>query len=214
MNSHMTSSFTKFLSTILFLVMASISMQACSTVRSTAASDVSVTLESPPRSQEDEQIKLQYDDQLFLFAVRASSYMKKVNKNLSDADAHEIIMYVNQAAEEYGIDRHLLLAIIRIESRFNKNAASPDGAKGLTQVIPRYHKDKIVIAQRRFNGRLSLFHPGVSIFVGASVLRGYIDSSNSMSQALLKYNGSVYDPTAKYAKAVMSEYAKAKAQTV
>ena len=214
MNSHMTSSFTKFLSTILFLVMVSISMQACSTIGSTAASATTGTLESPPTMQEDAQLKLRNDDHLSSFAVRASLYMKKANKNLSDADAQAIALYVTQASEEYGIDRNLLLAIIRIESRFNKNAASPDGAKGLTQVIPRYHKDKIVIAQRRFHERLSLFHPGVSIFVGASVLREYMDSSKSLHTALLKYNGSLYDPTARYAKAVMSEYAKAKAQTV
>ena len=198
--------FKVFLSTLLLLAATAISLQACSTFESPVALDATVlvpSIEEVPKSQEATTVKPQ-NDQPSMFAVKASSYMKRVNKNLSDADAFIYVGHIQEASEEYGVDKRLLLALIRVESRFNRVAVSPDGAKGLTQVIPAYHTSKIQSAQSRFKG--SLFHPGVSIFVGASVLRECIDSSKSLTNALLRYNGSLSDPTKRYAKAVLQEY--------
>lgn len=198
--------FKLFLSTFFFLALTAISLQACSTFESPAVPDVTIlnpSIEEAPKSQIAATVKPQ-NDQPSMFAVKASSYMKRANKNLSDAEALTYVELIQEASEEYGIDKRLLLALIRVESRFNREAVSPDGAKGLTQVIPVYHRGKIQSVQSRFKG--SLFHPGVSIFVGASVLRECINSSKSLTAALLRYNGSLLDPTKRYAKTVLQEY--------
>ena len=48
-----------------------------------------------------------------------------------------------RAASEVGLDPLLVLAVISIESRFNPIAESAMGAKGLMQIIPKYHRAKL-----------------------------------------------------------------------
>jgi soluble lytic murein transglycosylase len=45
------------------------------------------------------------------------------------------IEIVDSKAKKYNIDSYLILAIIRNESNFNKDAKSKAGAKGLMQVV-------------------------------------------------------------------------------
>ncbi len=47
--------------------------------------------------------------------------------------------YADQAARKNGIDPRLFRALITQESAWNPNAASHAGARGLTQVVPRWH---------------------------------------------------------------------------
>jgi len=47
--------------------------------------------------------------------------------------------YADQAARKNGIDPRLFRALITQESAWNPNAASGAGARGLTQVVPRWH---------------------------------------------------------------------------
>ncbi|MCR5652481.1 MAG: lytic transglycosylase domain-containing protein [Ruminococcus sp.] len=44
--------------------------------------------------------------------------------------------YVDKAAEEYGVDKALVYAMMRTESHFNKDAVSSAGAIGLMQLTP------------------------------------------------------------------------------
>jgi len=45
--------------------------------------------------------------------------------------------------QQVGLDPLLILAVMAIESRFNPIAESVMGAKGLMQVIPKLHRDKL-----------------------------------------------------------------------
>ena len=77
---------------------------------------------------------------------------------------------------------HLLLAVIAVESSFVPNARSSHGAVGLTQVLPKYHKDKI-------KGR-NLEKPEVAIEVGAIVLGNCLERWKQQDRALRCYSGS------------------------
>ena len=43
--------------------------------------------------------------------------------------------YINKYSEEYGLDPYLVLAVIKTESNFNKEAVSKKDAKGLMQIM-------------------------------------------------------------------------------
>jgi soluble lytic murein transglycosylase-like protein len=49
-----------------------------------------------------------------------------------------------RAAGESGLDPLLVLAVISVESRFNPIAESVMGAKGLMQIIPKYHRARLL----------------------------------------------------------------------
>jgi soluble lytic murein transglycosylase-like protein len=105
------------------------------------------------------------------------------------------------AAEKYRVDPMLLVALISVESAFNPTAESAWGAQGLTQVIPRFHSEKIA----SFGADASLLDPKVSIFVGAQVLREYIRAAGSVEAGLQRYVGSIEDPDQIYSNKVLSE---------
>ena len=106
-----------------------------------------------------------------------------------------------RVGKETSVDPLLILAVICIESRFNPVAESTFGAKGLMQIIPKFHKEKLV----EHGGDEALLDPEVNILVGAQVLREYIRRFGGTENALQAYAGAFEEPTSMYAKQVLSE---------
>jgi soluble lytic murein transglycosylase-like protein len=106
-----------------------------------------------------------------------------------------------RVGKETSVDPLLILAVICIESRFNPVAESTFGAKGLMQIIPKFHKEKLV----EHGGEEALLDPEVNILVGAQVLREYIRRFGGTENALQAYAGAFEEPTSMYAKQVLSE---------
>ena len=103
--------------------------------------------------------------------------------------------------EDTSVDPLLILAVICVESRFNPVAESTFGAKGLMQVIPKFHKEKLV----KHGGDDALLDPEVNILVGAQVLREYMKRFGGTESALQAYAGAYEEPTSMYSKLVLSE---------
>ena len=74
-----------------------------------------------------------------------------------------------RAGEQHRVDPLLILAVMAIESRYNPVAESVMGARGLMQIIPRYHPEKL----EPHGGEQVLLEPEVNILVGAQILREY-----------------------------------------
>jgi soluble lytic murein transglycosylase-like protein len=106
-----------------------------------------------------------------------------------------------RVGKETSVDPLLILAVICIESRFNPVAESTFGAKGLMQIIPKFHKEKLV----EHGGDEALLDPEVNILVGAQVLHEYIRRFGGTENALQAYAGAFEEPTSMYAKQVLSE---------
>lgn len=101
---------------------------------------------------------------------------------VSEHKAKKIVDNVYAYAEKHEVDPVLVLAMMKNESTFNEKAVSREGARGLLQVIPKYHKDKL-------KGR-NPHDVVVSIDAGIQVLKEYLaDNGNNVRHALHKYSG-------------------------
>jgi hypothetical protein len=100
-----------------------------------------------------------------------------------------------------GLDPLLILAVICVESGFNPIAASAQGAKGLMQVIPRFHYDKLAA----HGGENAVLDPRINMLVGAQILKEYIGRAGSLEGGLQMYNGAAADPARGYAQRVGAE---------
>lgn len=105
---------------------------------------------------------------------------------------------------EWKVDPLLLLAVMAIESRYNPVAESNMGAKGLMQVIPKFHAEKLA----GHGGESALLDPHVNIQVGAQILREYLRRFGETETALQMYAGAFDEPNSSYAFKVLAERAR------
>jgi soluble lytic murein transglycosylase-like protein len=101
------------------------------------------------------------------------------------------------------VDPLLILAVMAVESSFNPIAESVMGAKGLMQIIPEFHQDKLVGTP---GIPLNALDPEINILAGARVLREYATrSGEDLVAALRLYGGTGPDPANPYPAKVLSE---------
>ena len=93
------------------------------------------------------------------------------------------------------------LAVAAVESRYNPVAESNMGAKGLMQVIPKFHAEKLV----EHGGEGALLDPQINIQVGAQILREYLRRYGETETALQMYAGAFDEPGSSYAFKVLAE---------
>jgi soluble lytic murein transglycosylase-like protein len=121
--------------------------------------------------------------------------------------AERVVQAAYAAADEVGLDPLLLLAVAAVESSFNPLAQSVMGAKGLMQIIPKYHPDKLGLAG---DDRV-LFDPEANMRLGARILQEYVHRTGTLEAGLQFYNGAFFDATAQYARKVMAERSRLQA---
>lgn len=122
---------------------------------------------------------------------------------LVSPDAVETVLdTAHRAASQYRLDPLLILAVVAVESRFNPVAQSGAGAKGLMQVIPKYHPEKV----EAHGGEKALLDPQTNVLVGAAILRDYLNRTGDLASALQMYNGSRDDANLRYSRKVLSEH--------
>ncbi|MGE5638518.1 MAG: transglycosylase SLT domain-containing protein, partial [Clostridia bacterium] len=105
------------------------------------------------------------------------------------------------AADDVGLDPLLVLAVISVESRFNPVAESAMGAKGLMQIIPRFHRDKL----EELGGDEAVLDPETNIRLGTRILQEYVYRTGTLEAGLQSYNGAASDESAQYAQKVLAE---------
>ena len=99
--------------------------------------------------------------------------------------AREFLGLVRYEAMRAGLDPHLVLAVIEVESKFRKYAVSKAGARGLMQVMPFWVKQIGAPADNLFQERINLRY-------GCTILRHYLDRERgNLANALGRYNGSL-----------------------
>lgn len=120
---------------------------------------------------------------------------------VADEAVSNFVETAYRAGHTFTVDPLLILAVAAIESRYNPVAESFLGAKGLMQIIPKYHQEKLL----EHGGEAALLDPEVNIYVGAQILREYMKRFGEVESALQMYGGAFDEPTSQYANKVLSE---------
>ena len=123
---------------------------------------------------------------------------------VSDQAVAGFVSLAYEAGAQHSVDPLLILAVMAIESRYNPVAESSMGARGLMQVIPKYHLEKLL----DHGGEPALLEPAVNITVGAQILREYQRRFRDIETALQMYGGALDDPATTYALKVLAEKAR------
>ena len=123
---------------------------------------------------------------------------------VSEAAVTGYVSTAYRVGEQYSVDPLLILAVMAVESRYNPVAESNVGAKGLMQVIPKYHLEKLM----DHGGEHALLEPEVNIVVGTQILREYQRRFRDTETALQAYAGAFDEPTSQYANKVFAERAR------
>lgn len=107
--------------------------------------------------------------------------------------AVRIVSAAGDASRQTGLARTLILAVIAVESSFNCMAVSAAGARGLMQVRPQAHPQKV----DKVGGELMLHDVDAGIQVGTRILLEYQRSTGNLAAALARYSGAAHNYAAK-----------------
>jgi len=106
--------------------------------------------------------------------------------SVSPEAVESIVRLAYKVGKEEKVEPTLILAIVGIESSYNPFAASPVGARGLMQVMPKIHKDKF---EALSPGDWSPLNPEMNMRVGAKIIREYTRRTGSVTAGLSWYVG-------------------------
>jgi soluble lytic murein transglycosylase-like protein len=110
----------------------------------------------------------------------------RLKRTIPDAKYRlELLKTIHAEAVRTGLQPELVLAVIQVESNFDRFAISSAGARGLMQVMPFWIKE---LGHPDDN----LFIPQINLRYGTTILKYYLDKEKGQtSKALARYNGSV-----------------------
>ncbi len=134
-------------------------------------------------------IKAIAESDSFVDRFDAEVWLTDMSGRLSDVvldptERIEILRRVHQEASRSNLDPELVLALIHVESNFDRFAISSAGAQGLMQIMP-FWLDEI--------GRPgdNLFHIRTNLRLGCTILKYYLEKERGhLARALARYNGS------------------------
>lgn len=106
--------------------------------------------------------------------------------------------YIVERSKEAGFDPTLILSMIYVESRFQKNAVSKSNACGLMQLIPKWNRERVNGKRIKYSCK-KIKEPKLNIRLGIIALKRWLKSTKSLDRALCGYNaGNVCRKKIKY----------------
>jgi soluble lytic murein transglycosylase-like protein len=152
-------------------------------------SDLQSEFDSRPRSAPVPLMELMCQIPAKVIAPEIKALSRDIARrfHLAESAAASITHAAFTAASVRGIDPTLVLAVAAVESKFKPRAVNQTtGAKGLMQVLPKWHQDKVL----GVGGEPSLLLIAPNINVGAAILAEYLDAEDgNVEDALGHYLG-------------------------
>ena len=97
--------------------------------------------------------------------------------------------HLTEAARAYGVDVHLLHALVQVESNFDPYVVSRSGAIGLMQIMPATAAGFIGLQGTRQSVAQQLQDPAINVHAGALYLRSLMDTfTHRLDLTLAAYN--------------------------
>ena len=111
---------------------------------------------------------------------------RRLERQVADPEERiEILTLVHMEASRVELPPELILAVIEVESNFDRYAVSVAGALGLMQIMPFWIDE---IGRPEDN----LLHTNTNLRYGCTILRYYFDKEDGdLRRALGRYNGSL-----------------------
>lgn len=111
---------------------------------------------------------------------------RRLERQVRDPEERiELLTLVHMEAKRVELPPELILAVIEVESNFDRYAVSVAGALGLMQIMPFWLNE---IGRPNDN----LLHTDTNLRYGCTILRFYYDKENGdLRRALGRYNGSL-----------------------
>ena len=126
----------------------------------------------------------QYDSAVW-YTLMEPRLRKLVHEKDERIDILKQVYCETHRAGEARLPPGLVMALIAVESRFDRWAVSSAGAVGLMQVMPFWPEK---LGMRRYE----LVHVEPNIHMGCAILRFYLTyEHNDVRKALARYNGSI-----------------------
>ncbi|WIO75122.1 lytic transglycosylase domain-containing protein [Porticoccaceae bacterium LTM1] len=137
-----------------------------------------------------------YDAQVWLMAKS-----QPLERFIDDEQQrYELLKKIHREATKAGLQPEIVLAVIEIESGFDRFAISRVGARGMMQIMPFWKKEL-----GRPNDNLML--TDTNLRYGCTILKYYLDKEDgNVPDALARYNGSY--GTYKYSEKVLKVWDK------
>ena len=122
----------------------------------------------------------------FAAEVWLTDMSRRLARQVKDpAERIELLTLIHMEAKRVDLPPELILAVIEVESNFDRYAVSVAGALGLMQIMPFWLKE---IGRPDDN----LLHTDTNLRYGCTILRFYYDKENGdLRRALGRYNGSL-----------------------
>jgi soluble lytic murein transglycosylase-like protein len=112
---------------------------------------------------------------------------RRLSRQVPDAEERlHILKAVHRQATLAGVEPELVLAVIDVESDFDRFAISTATALGLMQVMPFW------VPELGYEDKNQLFDVEINVLLGCRILKYYLDMERGdLVKGLARYNGSV-----------------------
>jgi soluble lytic murein transglycosylase-like protein len=127
-----------------------------------------------------------FDDR-FAAEVWLTDMSRRLTRQVPDAEERlHILRTVHRHATVTGVEPELVLAVIDVESNFDRFAISTATALGLMQVMPFW------VPELGYQDKNQLFDVEINVLLGCRILKYYLDMERGdLVRGLARYNGSV-----------------------
>lgn len=173
--------YSLLLFTVSFLFGVTSSFANETTISDKPASNEELRLLLQQAVKESDSFNDRFDAEVWLLDMsnRLKQKIKQPHKRLS------LLRQIHREASRADLHPELVLAVIDVESNFDRFAISKAGAQGLMQVMPFWLKE---IGQPRD----SLFNVRTNLRMGCTILKYYLKKEKGdLTRALARYNGSL-----------------------
>jgi soluble lytic murein transglycosylase-like protein len=120
--------------------------------------------------------------------VRIRPQVAGLAPGMSGAEVETLLAVVDRSAKRFRLDPLTVLAVIQVESQFDRFAVSPMGAMGLMQLRADTAKAVAEDLGLAWESEEVLFDPETNVLLGTRYLRMLLDRFGSLDQTLVAFH--------------------------